>query len=61
MFSLTETEIGKFIYRRNGCGSEHELTATNQVAAVDEAVACDEAHKCATELPPLFDKTPKAS
>lgn len=61
MFSLRETESGKFIYRCHGCGREIELTAMDKVAAADEAVACNETHKCATEQPPASAKTPKAS
>jgi hypothetical protein len=62
MFSLRETETGKFIYRCHVCGLEHELTATDKVAAADEAVGCSETHKCAPELPPLSDtKAPRAS
>ena len=56
MFSLRETESGKFIYRCHGCGWERELTATERVAAADEALACNKTHKCSTELP-----SPKAS
>lgn len=56
MFSLRETESGKFIYRCHGCGWERELTAAARVAAADEALACNKSHKCSTELP-----SPKAS
>jgi hypothetical protein len=62
MFSLRETEAGKFLYRCHACAWEHELTATHKVAAADEAVACNETHKCAPALPPLSDtKAPRAS
>lgn len=62
MFSLREPENGKFTYRCHGCGWEGELTATDQVAAADEAITCNEAHKCALEMRPLSDtKAPKAS
>ena len=56
MFSLRETESGRFIYRCHGCGWERELAATERVAAADEALACNKTHKCSTELP-----SPKAS
>jgi hypothetical protein len=62
MFSLRETEEGKFIYRCHACSLEHELRATDKVAAADEAVGCSETHKCAPELPQLPDtKAPRAS
>jgi len=61
MFSLREIESGKFIYRCHGCGSERELKAIDQVAAADEAVACNAAHKCHSELRLLSAKAPKAS
>jgi hypothetical protein len=62
MFSLRETEAGKFIYRCHACGWEHELAATAKVAAADEAVSCSETHKCAPELRPSSDtKAPRAS
>jgi hypothetical protein len=47
MFSLSETEDGKSIYRCYGCGCESELRATDRVAAADEAITCNKAHKCA--------------
>lgn len=50
MFSLSEPEDGKFIYRCHGCGRERELTATDQVAAADEAITCNKVHKCALEM-----------
>ena len=56
MFSLRETESGKFIYRCHACGWERELTAMDQVAAADEAPACNEAHKCALEMRPASDE-----
>jgi len=55
MFSLRETETGKFIYRCHTCGWEHELTATDKVAAADEALACNQTHKCAAEVRPWPD------
>jgi hypothetical protein len=61
MFSLMETERGKLIYRCHGCGSERELNATDQVAAADEAVACNAAHQCGSEMPLFSAKEPKAS
>lgn len=62
MFSLSQTENGKFTYRCHGCGRESELTATDQVAAADEAITCNEAHKFALEMRSLSEtKAPKAS
>ncbi len=47
MFSLRETDDGKFIYRCHACGWEYELMATDQAIAVDQAVAYTQSHKCA--------------
>ena len=61
MFSLSGPENGKLTYRCHGCGWEIELTATDQVAAADEAITCNDAHKCALYVRPLSDtKAPKA-
>jgi hypothetical protein len=41
---------------------EIELTATDQVAAADEAITCNKDHNCAFEMDPLPDtKAHKAS
>lgn len=62
MFSLRETETGKFMYRCHACAWEHELTALDKLAAADEAVACNQTHTCTAEVRPLSDtKAPRAS
>jgi len=61
MFSLRETESGKFVFRCQGCGWEREFTPADQVAAADQALAWHEAHRCATELPATGDEAPKTT
>ena len=62
MFSLSETEKGRFIYRCHGCAWGSELTATDQIAAADEAITCSKLHNCAPKMDPLSDtKAHKAS
>jgi hypothetical protein len=46
MFSLKETEHGKFAYRCQACGWQRELTASDRMMAVNEALTCSERHKC---------------
>jgi hypothetical protein len=55
MFSLIETEKGKFTYHCHGCGWEIELTTTNQIAAADEASTSKRVHHCAPEMGPSSD------
>jgi len=55
MFTLRKTETGKVIYRCHGCGWECELTAMDQLAAADDALACNETHKCVVEMRPSPD------
>jgi len=62
MFSLRETEDGKFIYRCHACGWECDLTATDQVTAADKAVAYSQSHKClAAPASPSDTQAPQAS
>jgi hypothetical protein len=62
MFSLRETEDGKFLYRCHACSWECELMATDQVTAADQAVAYNQTHKCAAESSsPSDTQAPKAS
>jgi hypothetical protein len=62
MFSLSGTKRGEFTYRCHACGWESELTATDQIAAADEAITCNTIHNCALEMDPLPDtKAHKAS
>jgi hypothetical protein len=51
VFSLRETDDGAFIYKCHACGWQCELTAADQNTAPDQALECDEAHKCAAEQP----------
>jgi hypothetical protein len=46
MFSLRETEHGRFVYRCQSCGWQRELTVSDRIMAVNEALACSEWHKC---------------
>ena len=62
MFSLRETEDGNFLYRCHACGWECELMATDRVTAADQAVACNQTHKCVAESSsPSDTQVPKAS
>jgi hypothetical protein len=61
MFSLRETEDGKFIYRCHSCGWECELAAPDQSTAADQAVAFNQTHKCAAEVSGSNTQAPKAS
>jgi hypothetical protein len=61
MFSLQETEDGKFIYRCHSCGWECELVAPDKVTAADQAIACSQTHKCVAEVSGSNTQAPKAS
>jgi DNA-directed RNA polymerase subunit RPC12/RpoP len=61
MFSLRETEDGKFIYRCHRCGWECELMAPGQATAADQAIAYNQTHKCGTQPSSLNTQAPKAS
>jgi DNA-directed RNA polymerase subunit RPC12/RpoP len=61
MFSLQETEDGKFMYRCHTCGWECELMAPDQAIAADQAIACNQTHKCGTQSSRLNTQAPKAS
>lgn len=56
MFSLTEIEDGKFIYRCHECGSDSGILTTEQ------AVAYSRSHKCPPKtLTPAVAESSKAS
>jgi hypothetical protein len=61
MFSLRETEDGKFMYRCHTCGWECELMAPDQATAADQAIASNQTHKCAAQPSRLNTQAPKAS
>ena len=56
MFSLTEIEDGKFIYRCHECGLDSEIMTTEQ------AVAYSRSHQCPPKsLTPAVAESSKAS
>ena len=56
MFSLTEIEDGKFIYRCHACGFEFEIMTTEQ------AIVYSRSHHCPPKLAiPAAIESPKAS
>lgn len=56
MFSLTEIEDGKFIYRCHVCGLDSDLMTTEQ------AVAYSRSHQCPPKaLTPVVVESSKAS
>jgi hypothetical protein len=56
MFSLTEIEDGKFIYRCHTCGLDSEIMTTEQ------AVVYSRSHRCSPKSAiPAAMQSPKAS
>ena len=54
MFSLKETEHGKFVYRCQACGWQCEIETLDRIMAVNQAIACSQFHKCTEpELPEI--------
>ncbi len=49
------------MYRCQTCGWECELMAPDQATAADQAIACNQTHKCGTQPSHLSTQAPKAS
>lgn len=47
MFSLRESDDGKFIYRCHECGLESEIMGPEPANAAEQAIAHAQSHTCA--------------